>query len=236
MKITGRRVYSGSVVISDIEPRNTRGWPKTKQQYDLCQGIVVEGLSQADAGRAAGYAKMTVDKKLSTIVKGLEPYLAHLQESKREVIEKNWEVTVDRVVDELASIGFVNPKDYIRIVTYRDIPMAIGKPIHELTDRQALAISSWERHLIATDEGPAFDYRYTFYGKPAALADMGKHLGMFNEKLILEQRITKVQKVDLTQVPDEILEEWMMKLKEHAAVLPDHSGPVTIDNETGQIT
>ena len=104
-----------------------------------------------------------------------------------------------------------------------------------LTDDQAKAVSSWDRQKIVIDGGYDFDYRYTFYDKRQALRDMGQHLGMFNEKLILEQRITKTYRVDLSQVPDEILEKWMAELHSHAK-LPDKGAPATIDNETGALS
>lgn len=220
----------------DIDRSNDRGWPRTKQQYDLCQALVVDGLTQAEAGRHAGYAATTVDKNLSIVLKKLAPYVAHLRAAKNEVIKKNWDVTVDRVVDELATIGFINPKDYIRVVTYRDVPMVIGKPLNELTDDQAKAVATWARDKVVIDGGYAFDYRYQFYDKRQSLRDMGQHLGMFNERLILEQRITKTYKVDLSQVPDELLEEWMEKLRGAGGQLPEKLSGATIDHDTGAVT
>ena len=227
--------YSGSVKMTEIDRHNGRGWPKTKQQDLLCQALVVDGLSPVDAGRKAGYSETTVRKKIPTLVKQLSPYIAHLREAKAEVIQRNFDVTVDTVVEELAAMGFINPKDYIRVVEYRGKPMVIGKPPNALTDDQAKAVSSWDRQKIVIDGGYDFDYRYTFYDKRQALRDMGQHLGMFNEKLILEQRITKTYRVDLSQVPDEILEKWMAELHSHAK-LPDKGAPATIDNETGALS
>lgn len=222
--------------MAEVYKNNKRGWPRTKQQDELCQAMVIEGLSRADAGRKAGYAASTVHKKLHLIVKNLQPYIEYLRDAKAEVIQKNFEITVDRVVDELATIGFINPKDYIRVVTYRDVPMVIGKPVNELTDDQARAIVSWKREKVIIDSGYCFDYQYQFYDKRQSLRDMGAHLGMFNEKLILEQRITKIHKVDLSQVPDEILEHWMAELKKHSAVVEDQSGSAVIDHDTGAVT
>lgn len=221
---------------TDIEPKNSRGWPKTLQQYDLCQAMVIEGLSQSDAGRKVGYAKTTIAKKLSTIVKRMAPYMAHLSVAKNDVIQKNFDITVDRVIDELVNMGFVNPKDYIKVVQYRGVDMCIGKPLNELTDDQARVVSNWERVKVVTDGGYDFDYQYTFYDKRQSLRDLGQNMGMYNEKLILEQRITKTYKVDLSGVPDPILEKWMDELKSHAGKLPDQSGPATIDHDSGAVT
>jgi hypothetical protein len=222
--------------MAEIERHNDRGWPRTRQQDLLCQALVVDGLSTVDAGLKAGYAKTTVRKKIPTLVKQLAPYIAHLRVAKAEVIQRNFDVTVDAVVEELAAMGFINPKHYIRVVEYRGAKMVIGKPPNELTDDQAKAVASWDRQKVVVDGGYDFDYRYTFYDKRQSLRDMGQHLGMFNEKLILEQRITKTYRVDLSQVPDDILEKWMGELKTHAAQLPDQAGSATIDNETGALS
>jgi phage terminase small subunit len=220
----------------EIDRHNGRGWPKTRQQDALCLAIVIEGLSLVEAGRKAGYSETTVRKKIPTLAKQLAPYIAHLREAKAEVIQRNFDVTVDRVVDELAAMGFVNPKDYIRVVRYRDVDMVIGKSPLDLTDDQAKAVANWDRVKVIVDGGYDFDYQYSFHDKRQSLRDMGQHLGMFNEKLILEQRITKTYRVDLSQVPDDILEQWMGDLKKHAAQLPDQSKPATIDNQTGAVT
>ena len=221
--------------MAEIDRHNGRGWPKTKQQDLLCQALVVDGLSTVDAGLKAGYAKTTVRKKIPTLVKQLAPYIAHLRVAKAEVIQRNFDVTVDAVVEELAAMGFINPKDYIRVVTYRGAKMAIGKSPLDLTDDQAKAVASWDRQKVVIDGGYDFDYRYTFYDKRQSLRDMGQHLGMFNEKLILEQRITKTYRVDLSQVPDKILEKWMAELASHAKP-PDKGTPALIDNETGALS
>lgn len=219
--------------MAEVYKPNTRGWPATQQQDELCQAIVIQGLSRADAGRKVGYAASTIHKKLSAIVKKLTPYLEHLRVAKQEVIQRNFDVTVDTVVDELAAMGFANPKNYIKVVSYRGVPMVIGRPLNELSDEQAKSIASWDRVKVIIDEGYCFDYRYQFYDKRASLRDMGQHLGMYNEKLILEQRITKTYKVDLSEVPDELLEEWMEKLRSAGGQLPDKAKGMTIDNDTG---
>lgn len=222
--------------MGEVYKQNKKGWPSTRQQDDLCHAIVVEGLSLADAGRKVGYADSTVKKLLSKIVKRLTPYIEHLRIAKQEVIQRNFDVTVDTVVEELAAMGFVNPKDYICVVQCNGVDMIIGKPPNELTDEQAKAVSSWTRVRIDIEEKPVFDYQYKFHDKRASLRDMGQHLGMYNEKLILEQRITKTYKIDLSGVPDAVLEKWMSELKSHAVQPSDHSGSATIDHDTGNVS
>lgn len=222
--------------MGEVYKQNKKGWPSTRQQDDLCHAIVVEGLSLADAGRKVGYADSTVKKLLSKIVKRLTPYIEHLRIAKQEVIQRNFDVTVDTVVEELAAMGFVNPKNYICVAESKDGSIIIGKPPNELTDEQAKAVSGWTRVKVDTEDGHVFDYQYKFHDKRASLRDMGQHLGMYNEKLILEQRITKTYKIDLSGVPDAVLEKWMSELKSHAVQPSDHSGAATIDHDTGTVS
>lgn len=182
----------------------------------LCFFHVVEGLNKHDAAIRAGYAERSAKNNAASIIKTLQPYCSTLVSTKAEKIEEQFDVTVERVAGELARIGFYNPKDYIRVVKLRGAERCIGKPINELTDDQARAIQSWSTERVVTDDGVVYDYRYTFYDKRGAASDLGRHLGMFNERLILEQRVTKHHKVDLSGVPDEVLEHWMADLEKHA--------------------
>ncbi len=224
--------------MAEIQRENKTGWPKTKQQDDLCHALVVEGLSLADAGRKVGYAASTVKKKLSTIVKRLTPYIEHLRVAKQEVIQRKFDVTVETVVGELAAMGFVNLKDYVTVVKVDGLNTCIGRPFDELTYEQAKPISGWDRVKIDADGGPVYDYTYHFKwpDKRQSLRDMGQHLGAFTERLILEQRLTKTYRVDLSNVPDVVLEKWMSELSEHAAQPSDRPAPATIDNDTGTVS
>ena len=185
----------------------------------------MEGLNIVQAAMKAGYSENNAKKNAATLIKQLTPYCDSLQSEMNGRIQEKFDITVDRVADELARIGFYNPKDYIRVVQCRGVPKCIGKPINELTDDQARAIESWTTEKLVTDDGVVYDYRYTFYDKRGAAGDLGRHLGMFNERLILEQRVVKHHKVDLTDVPDEVLERWMAELEQHAGkpVLEGHS-------------
>jgi phage terminase small subunit len=177
---------------------------------------IVEGMSKVDAALKAGYKRNSAETNAASMIKMMAPYCATLQGKKNGRIQATFDITVDRVADELARIGFYNPKDYIRVVMVRDVEKCIGKPINELTDDQARAIQTWETERCVTDDGVVFDYRYTFYDKRGAAGDLGRHLGMFNDRLILEARITKHHKVDLSGVPDAVLEKWMAELEHHA--------------------
>ena len=197
----------------DVIPGNTDGWPRSEKQRLLAFYHVVEGMPKYTAAIEAGFAEKTARSDAASLIKTMEPYCLTLQDKKNGRLQEKFDITVDRVADELARIGFYNPKDYIRVVHKRGVSMCVGKPLDELTDDQARAIQSWDRVQFVCDEGVVFDYRYTFYDKRGAAGDLGRHLGMFNDRLILESRITKHHKIDLSGVPDKILENWMEELE-----------------------
>ena len=92
-------------------------------------------------------------------------------------------VTVERVVAELAKIGFANMRDYMR-------PDAGGDPYLDfsaLTRDQAAALSEVSVEDFKDGRGDeARDVRrvkFKLHDKRAALVDLGKHLGMFTDKV-----------------------------------------------------
>ena len=104
----------------------------------------------------------------------------------RSAIERRTEITVDRVLNELALLGFANMADYIRIG-------ADGDPFIDLSDltrEQAAAIS--ETMVEDYYEGRGEDARQVrkvrlkFHDKRGALVDIGKHLGMFIDRSEIE--------------------------------------------------
>ena len=110
--------------------------------------------------------------------------------------EKRTEITQDRVLQELALIAYANATDYAKIVEYQayeekggvKIPMfdANGYPVmyrtvelqltDELTDEQQRALATVKRGRDGALEAKPCD-------KVKALELLGKHLGMFTDKL-----------------------------------------------------
>ena len=93
------------------------------------------------------------------------------------------EVTVEKIVAELAKIGFANMADYMR-------PNAAGDPyldFSRLTREQAAALQ--EVTVEDFTEGRGEDKRdvrrvkFKLYDKRAALVDLGRHLSMFPTKV-----------------------------------------------------
>lgn len=192
----------------EVEPRNTRGWPRTKQQLAFALNVVQLAMKPYPAMLAAGYSKNTSNVKSHKLAAQLRPFFAFLQERKNEVAATHYDATTTRILHEMSAIGLQNIKDYIRIVKVNGIARLIGKPVTDLTDPQALAVESWEIVTIKTDDGDELDYRYVLHDKASALVNLGKHLGMFSEKLMLDlnMRQSQARSLDFSALPQDELE------------------------------
>lgn len=111
---------------------------------------------------------------------------AKVQDRVKELTGKAAEkagITIERVLTELAKIGFANMLDYVTI-------NALGEPIIDLSalDRdQAAAIQEVIVDTHSEREGEdsiaVRRVRFKLLDKRAALVDIGKHLGMFKERV-----------------------------------------------------
>jgi len=98
----------------------------------------------------------------------------------------------------------------------------IGRPLNELSDPQALAVASWQAEEIQTDDGPDVDYKYVLHDKASALINLGRHLGMFSEKLMLDlnMRQSQAKSLDFSAMPQDELAAvitTLEKIRERAA-------------------
>ena len=85
--------------------------------------------------------------------------------------EKRTEITQDRVLKEIANLAFT---DRTGIVNLKDNSLII-KNVDQLSPEQKASISGVKE--------TKFGIEVTFYNKEKALEMLGRHLGMFTEKL-----------------------------------------------------
>lgn len=96
--------------------------------------------------------------------------------------QKRTEVTQDRVVEELAAIAFSKATDYVEIRSNGVTGVCIIKPTSELSDAQIRAIAGIK-------EG-ANGIEIKLNDKEKALELLGRHLGMWNDKIKVDGEIT----------------------------------------------
>lgn len=85
--------------------------------------------------------------------------------------EKRTEITQDKVIKELANLAFTDRIDIVTITSGR----VIIQNFDDLTIEQ--------RACIAGVKETKFGIEVLFYGKEKALEMLGRHLGMFNDKI-----------------------------------------------------
>lgn len=126
------------------------------------------------AARRAGYAFSSASQSASNILK-LPHVKAALEERQGRLLE-SFGITEIRILQELAKIGFSNIQDFAALTedggSIRNVPREYTAAIKEVTIEQ-------------TDNG-RFSVKKTklsLADKQAALVQMGKHLGMFKDKV-----------------------------------------------------
>lgn len=152
----------------------------TPKQVRFVEEFVVD-LNATQAAIRAGYsAKTAADIGRQLLRK--TPVARAISERQR-VISERIGVTAERVVEELAKIGFANMADYMKVGEDGDPYLDFSG----LTRDQAAALS--EVTVDDFKDGRGEDARevrrvkFKLHDKRAALVDLGKHLGMFKEKV-----------------------------------------------------
>ena len=138
-----------------------------------------EYLIDLNATRAYRVAYPSVKKEQTAAVNGskllrntkVADYVAERMKER----QKRTEVTQDRVIEELAAIAFAKATDYVVIKANGPAAMVMIKPTDELSEDQVRAISGIK-------EG-ANGVEIKLNDKEKALELLGRHLGMWNDKL-----------------------------------------------------
>jgi phage terminase small subunit len=175
----------------------------TKMQKRFCDEYLID-LNATRAYKAAGY-KVKNDNSAGVLGHRLlrDVKIRDYLEKRMKDREKRTEITQDRVLKELAKIGFADIKDFLsyrtektvvdvdidgtEILGYKQIVDA--KPSEEVDGAVVNEIS------IARDG----TFKFKLQDKMKALEMMGRHLGMWNDKLQLGGDV----EIDVHLVDDE---------------------------------
>ena len=155
--------------------------------------FVDEYLVDFNATQAAIRAGYTARSAEVTAAKLLRNAKVQAEISRRQKdLQKRTEVTQERVVRELARVAFSNATNAVQVQP-RTIVGADGKEIviqtvvltatAELTDDQRAAISQIKQGANGIE--------IKMYDKLKALELLGRHIGMFNDKLELKATVTE---------------------------------------------
>jgi len=156
----------------------------TLKQESFCRFYLETGNASEAYRRAydaSGMQDTTIHVKASELLANGK-VAVRVAELLAELAERH-NITADRIVVELAKIGFANMADYITIGPDGDAQV----DLRELTRKQAAAIGEVtvdERRYGKGDDENGYTARKTRFkllDKRGALVDLGRHLGLFKE-------------------------------------------------------
>lgn len=154
----------------------------TPKQELFCKEYIID-LNATRAAIASGYSKKTANRigpeNLSKLV--IQEYIKELNKKR----EQRTEITGDMVIKELAKLAFSDVQNlYNEDGGLKSVP--------ELSPEAAATISSFKatREYQGKDEEGNAEYatieEYKRYDKTKSLELLGRHFGLFNDKLKVE--------------------------------------------------
>ena len=154
--------------------------------------FVEEYLIDLDPKRAAltaGYSRsMAASKAYQWVSNGneIKPHVHAAIQKEQDARSKRTGVTIDRVLTELAAIGFADMGTYLDLAggiveqrNWANLPEGATKVIQEITQEEH---TGGRGH----DTGEVRRTKFKLYSKLDALEKIARHLGMFTEKLKIE--------------------------------------------------
>ena len=163
------------------EASGTRAVDLSEKQLRFVEEYLID-LNATQAALRAGYSKKTANEQGSRLLANVSVASAiRVQIDERA---KRTEVTADRVVRELAKIGFQD----IRELMVWDEERVCYVPSTRLTKDQAATVSSVKSKTrrFTTKDGEveeSIELELKTYDKKGALDSLARHLGIFNDKI-----------------------------------------------------
>lgn len=165
----------------------------TPKQERFVEEYLID-LNATQAATRAGYSAKTAEQQGYQLLQ--KPSVQAALEERRAKMAKATDVTPERVIHELAKLGFANMADYMRAGPDGDPYLDFSN----LTRDQAAALVEVTVEDFKDGRGDdARDVRkvkFKLADKRAALVDIGKHLGLFVERVKHEGLDTTLDELD----------------------------------------
>lgn len=133
-------------------------------------------FNATQAAIKAGYSKKTARSQGQRLLTNVDIQEA-IQKAMKERSERT-EITQDMVLKELATFGFANIQDYIK---HSQDGLIIFKSIDDIPEGAARAIEA----IKVIDNGSKGSVEFKLHSKSRGLELIGRHLGMFLDKVNL---------------------------------------------------
>lgn len=168
----------------------------TKKQKKFCDEYLID-LNATQAAIRAGYSKKTA--RFIGAENLTKPYIQEYIQQRMNAREKRTEITQDMVLRELAKIAFSNSSDFAKVVTKPRKKMVWNDEIQEYEEKEVEEqfVEIIDTDLLPDDKKAAIaSIKETKHGivvescdKLKALELIGRHLGMFKDKIELSGQV-----------------------------------------------
>lgn len=152
------------------------------------------------SARAVGYSHAWGKGTAPRVLDEYKDMVVWLQAYRAQEVAKTVDIDQERVLQEMVSIAFANEADFIVIedvlVDGKTVKRARRKEVEELTREQLAAV------VVIKVRGKADRITWKWRDRDGKLFEVGKHFGLFNEKIIMEHRHRHTHRhYDLSKVP-----------------------------------
>lgn len=159
--------------------RSPQERPLTAMQEAFCREYLID-RNATHAARRAGYSERTANRIGHDLLK--DPRVVARVEKAGEIAEKKFEITAERVIEELAKVGFASMRDFIRVDSEGQPQIDLGETPDWALD--ALAEVKTETVLEGADkDGEGGQHvrktQIKLHDKLRALKDLGEITGAF---------------------------------------------------------
>lgn len=164
----------------------------TNKQKRFCEEYLID-LNATQAAIRAGYSPNTAEQTASRLLRNVkvQEYIAKRQKE----LSRSTEITQERVIKELALIAFSNNADYAHVVEKKmkaevggalvDVLDEDGKPVMYRTVEPVLTeeLTEEQKRALAVIKKGREGLEVKSCDKVKALELLGKHLGIFTDKI-----------------------------------------------------
>lgn len=145
----------------------------TDKQKRLVEEYLID-LNKTQAAIRAGYSPKSADRIAQNTLQ--KPHVQQYLQQRQEELAERTEITQERVIQELACVAFANGADFARVrMTDKRGEFVELVPTDEL--------SAEKRAAIAGIEETKFGIKVSSYDKVRALELLGKHVGLFRDRV-----------------------------------------------------
>ena len=160
----------------------------TAKQIRFVDEYLVD-FNGTQAAIRAGYSEKTAAATAARLLRNVN-IQAEISRRQKD-LQRRTEVTQERVVMELARVAFADATDFVQVETRIINRGEVKVPIELAVHKETAELSADQRAAIASIKQGANGVEIKLHDKIKALELLGRHIGMFNNKLDIKATISE---------------------------------------------